>query len=64
MIEEIKTIEERKKSLIETGKKNGYVTYEQLVEELKGLDVDSDTMLKQKVQFWLLIIHLLKIILR
>lgn len=44
MIGEIKTIEERKKSLIEAGKKLGYVTYEQLVEELKGLDVDSDTL--------------------
>ena len=44
MIEEIKTIEDRKKALIESGKKQGYVTYEQLVEELKGLDVDSDTL--------------------
>ncbi len=44
MIGEIKTIEERKKSLIEAGKKLGYVTYEQLVEELKGLDVDSDSL--------------------
>ena len=44
MIEEIKTIEDRKKALLESGKKQGYVTYEQLVEELKGLDVDSDTL--------------------
>ena len=44
MIEEIKTIEDRKKTLIEAGKKLGYVTYEQLVDELKGLDVDSDTL--------------------
>ena len=44
MIDEIKTIEERKNTLIEQGKKNGFVTYEQLVEELKGLDVDSDTL--------------------
>ena len=44
MIGEIKTIEERKKSLIDQGKKQGYITYEQLVEELKGLDVDSDTL--------------------
>ena len=41
MIGEIKTIEDRKKSLIESGKKQGYVKYEQLVDELKGLDVDS-----------------------
>ena len=44
MIGEIKTIEERKKTLIEKGKQLGYVTYEQLVDELKGLDVDSDTL--------------------
>jgi len=44
MIEEIKTIEERKNRLLEQGKKNGYVTYEQLVDELKGLEVDSDTL--------------------
>ena len=44
MIGEIKTIEERKKSLLEKGKKQGYITYEQLVEELKGLEVDSDTL--------------------
>ena len=44
MIDEIKTIEERKKALIEAGKKQGYITYEKLVEELKGLEVDSDTL--------------------
>ena len=44
MVNEIRTIEDRKKSLIEKGKTNGYVTYEQLAEELKGLEVDSDTL--------------------
>lgn len=44
MVTEIKTIEDRKKSLLKHGKENGYVTYEQLAEELKGLDVDSDTL--------------------
>jgi len=44
MVNEIKTIEDRKESLIKKGKKNGYITYEQLAEELKGLDVDSDTL--------------------
>ena len=44
MLEEIKTIEQRKSRLVELGKKNGYITYEQLAEELKGLDVDSDTL--------------------
>ena len=36
MIEEIKTYEERKKELIEKGKENGYITYEQLATSLKG----------------------------
>ena len=44
MVGEIKTIEDRKKSLLSYGKENGYVTYEQLAEELKGLEVDSDTL--------------------
>lgn len=44
MVEEIKTIEARKKTLIEKGKKQGYITYEQMVDELKGLEVDSDTL--------------------
>ena len=44
MIDEIKTIEERKKTLIDIGKKEGFITYEKLVDELKGLDVDSDTL--------------------
>ena len=44
MVGEIKTIEDRKKSLLSYGKENGYITYEQLAEELKGLEVDSDTL--------------------
>ena len=44
MIDEIRTIEDRKTKLLEVGAKNGYVTYEQLAEELKGLEVDSDTL--------------------
>lgn len=44
MVNEIKTIEDRKNSLIEKGKKNGYITYEELADELKGLEVDSDTL--------------------
>ena len=35
MVNEIKTIEDRKKSLIKKGKTNGYVTYEEMAEELK-----------------------------
>ena len=44
MVEEIKTIEERKQKLLVIGKKQGFITYEQLADQLKGLDVDSDTL--------------------
>jgi len=44
VVGEIKTIEDRKQSLLKAGKENGYITYEQLAEELKGLEVDSDTL--------------------
>ena len=44
MVGEIKTIEERKEKLLALGKKQGHITYEQLAEELKGLDIDSDTL--------------------
>ena len=40
---EIKTFEERKKELLEIGK-DGKITYEQLAEVLKGLDMDSDSL--------------------
>ena len=44
MVGEIKTLEERKKKLIKLGKKQGYITYEELANELKGLDIDSDSL--------------------
>lgn len=44
MTKEIKTFDERKQSLLELGKKNGFITYEQLADELKGLEVDSDSL--------------------
>ena len=44
MVGEIKTVEERKQKLLALGKKLGYITYEQLADELKGLDIDSDTL--------------------
>lgn len=37
MVGEIKTLEERKEKLIALGKKQGYVTYEQLADQLKVL---------------------------
>ena len=44
MAEEIKTFEARKESLLVKGKEKGYIPYEELAEELKGLDVDSDSL--------------------
>lgn len=44
MVGEIKTLEERKSKLLALGKKQGFITYEQLADELKGLDVDSDSL--------------------
>ena len=44
MIEEIKTYEERKKELIQIGTEKGYITYEELANSLKGLDLDSDSL--------------------
>lgn len=42
---EIKSFEERKKDLVELGKKNNNVlTFEQLAEALKGLDIDNDSL--------------------
>ncbi|MDO4963347.1 MAG: RNA polymerase sigma factor RpoD [bacterium] len=44
MIGEIKTFEERKKELVKLGKEKGYITYEELAESLKGLDLDADSL--------------------
>ena len=44
MIEEIKTFEERKNELLEKGKEKGFVTYEELANKLKGLEIDSDSL--------------------
>ena len=44
MVEEIKTLDERKQKLLAIGQKQGFITYEQLADQLKGLDVDSDTL--------------------
>ena len=42
---EIKSFEDRKKDLIELGKKNDNVlTFEQLAEALKGLEIDNDSL--------------------
>ena len=44
MVGEIKTLDERKNILLALGSKQGFITYEQLASELKGLDVDSDSL--------------------
>ena len=44
MINEIKSFDERKNVLVEQGKKKGFITYEELANELKGLDVDADSL--------------------
>ena len=43
-VKEIKTFEERKLELIEKGKKEGVITFEELANSLKGLDIDSDAL--------------------
>jgi RNA polymerase primary sigma factor len=43
-MEEIKTFEERKEKLFTMGKAAGYVTYEQMAEEFKGLELDNDAL--------------------
>lgn len=43
-MDDIKTFEERKKALIAKGKEKGYITFEELADELKGLDMDSDSL--------------------
>ncbi len=43
-MEVIKTFEQRKKDLIKMGKEKGFLTYEELAEELKGLDINADLL--------------------
>ncbi|MBR3363037.1 MAG: RNA polymerase sigma factor RpoD [Bacilli bacterium] len=44
MINEIKTFDERKNELITLGKQKGQVTYEELADKLKGLELDADSL--------------------
>ena len=44
MINEIKTFEERKLELVKVGKEKGFITYEELANALKGLDLDADAL--------------------
>ncbi|MBQ9013327.1 MAG: RNA polymerase sigma factor RpoD [Bacilli bacterium] len=43
-MKEIKTFEERKKELLKKGKEKGVLTYEELAESLKGLELDADSL--------------------
>ncbi len=43
-MKEIKTLEERTENLLKIGKEKGFITFEQLADELKGLDIDSDAL--------------------
>ena len=43
-MEQIKSLKEREESLILKGKEKGFLTFEELAEELKGLDVDPDSL--------------------
>ncbi len=44
MINEIKTFDERKEKLLKIGKKNGKITFEEIADNLKGIDPDSDAL--------------------
>lgn len=41
---EIKTFDERKKDLLKIGEEKGFVTYEELADQLKGLEMDADSL--------------------
>ncbi len=44
MIENIKTYEQRKKTLLKLGKDKGYITYNELADEIRGLELDNDSI--------------------
>ena len=43
-MKEIKTFEQRKEELLKNGKEKGVLTYEELAESLKGLELDADSL--------------------
>ena len=43
-MEEIKTYEERKEELLKKGKENGFLTFEELANALKGLEMDAESL--------------------
>ena len=44
MVNEIKTFEERKEEILKQGKQKGFITYEELANALKGLELDADSL--------------------
>ena len=44
MVNEIKTFEQRKDELIKKGKEKGTISYEELAQSLKGLELDADSL--------------------
>ena len=44
MVNEIKTFEQRKEELVKKGKESGFITYEELANTLKGLELDADSL--------------------
>ncbi len=44
MFNEIKTFSERKEDLIKVGKQKGFITYEEIADKLKGLELDADSL--------------------
>ena len=51
MVEKIKTYEERKETLLKIGKEKGYITHEEIANELKGLEIDPDIIDKLYDEF-------------
>ena len=43
-VSKIKTLDERKEDLLVLGKEKGYITFEQLADALKGLEIDNDSL--------------------
>ena len=41
---ELKTFEERKNELLKKGKENGFLTFEELANTLKGLEMDAESL--------------------
>ena len=51
MVKKIKTYEERKETLLKIGKEKGYITHEEIANELKGLEIDPDIIDKLYDEF-------------